>query len=45
MELNIGYEFNKNRLKEMMDIINAIDYISHFDLDKKEILKILNIYG
>ena len=43
--LNIGYEFNKNRLREMMDLVNAIDYIQHSNPDRREIIKIVSYYG
>lgn len=44
-ELNIGYSFNEKALIEMMDIINAIDYIKHGYAYKSEIHKIISIYG
>lgn len=43
--LNIGYEFNKSRLREMMDLVNAIDYIQHSNPDRREIIKIVSYYG
>lgn len=43
-DLNIGYGFNRLRMREIMDIINAIEYISNYNLNRKEIIKIINYY-
>lgn len=43
--LNIGYEFNKSRLREMMGLVNAIDYIQHSNPDRREIIRIISYYG
>lgn len=43
--LNIGYQFDYNAIRLMMDIINAIDYINHGNPSRKEIEKIINYYG
>ncbi len=45
MELNIGYEPNIERLQEMMDIVQMIDYIQNGNPSKQEIQKIINIYA
>lgn len=45
MELNIGYNYNPENISKMLDIINAIDYLTHKDLDKQTIQKILNLYA
>lgn len=42
--LNIGYRFNTARLQQMMDLLNAIDYIKYGRPSKKEIIKILKHY-
>lgn len=44
MNLNIGYEMSKSRISNMVDIIQAIDYIQNGDPSKKEIQKLINIY-
>lgn len=44
MNLNIGYEMSKSRVSNMVDIIQAIDYIQNGDPSKKEIQKLINIY-
>lgn len=44
MNLNIGYEMSKSRISNMVDIIQAIDYIQNGDASKKEIQKLINIY-
>lgn len=43
-DLNIGYGFNRLRMRKIMDIINAIEYISNYNLSRKEIIKIINYY-
>lgn len=43
-DLNIGYEFNRLRMRKIMDIINAIEYICNYNLNRKEIIKIINYY-
>lgn len=45
VEQNIGYDCNTNRLQQMMDIIQMIDYIQNGNPSKKEIQKIINIYA
>lgn len=45
MNLNIGYQFDYNAIRLMMDIINTIDYINHGNPSRKEIEKIINYYG
>ena len=42
-ELNIGYDYNKNRMAQIMDLVNSIDYIQHRYVDKRELQKILNL--
>lgn len=42
--LNIGYQYNKSRINEMMDIVNAIDYIKYGQLSRREIIKIIKRY-
>lgn len=44
-ELSIGYSFNKNSLKEMMNILGAMHYIKYGNISEDEIYKIINIYG
>lgn len=44
LEQNIGYTHDSVRIKQMLDIIQAIDYIQHGNPDKKEIHKIIKIY-
>lgn len=44
MNLNIGYEMSKSRISNMVDIVQAIDYIQNGDPSKKEIQKLINIY-
>lgn len=44
MNLNIGYEMSKSRISNMVDIIQAIDYIQNGDPSKREIQKLINIY-
>ena len=43
-DLRIGYAYNKLRMQEMMNILNAIDYIKHRQLSRKEIIKIIKHY-
>lgn len=43
-ELNIGYDFEKNIMQGMMDLVNAIDYIRNGHANKYEIHQILGIY-
>lgn len=43
--LSIGYGFEDNNLKEMMDIINAIDYIYNAYPSELETKQIINYYG
>lgn len=42
-ELNIGYDYNKTRMAQIMDLVNSIDYIQHTYVDKRELRKILNL--
>lgn len=44
LNLNIGYNFNDNNLREMMNLVNAIDYIERNTLKNEEIIKILQYY-
>lgn len=44
INLNIGYDFNENNLLEMMNLINAIDYIERSAPSNNEIIKILQYY-
>jgi hypothetical protein len=44
LNLNIGYQYDRLILKQMMDIINAINYINSSNPSKKEIEKIINYY-
>lgn len=42
LDLNIGYNFNSNRMSEMFDLIYVIDFLSNecvSDEDKKYIMK------
>lgn len=45
MEHNIGYNYNRARLQQMIDIVQMIDYIQNGNPSKKEIQKIINIYA
>ena len=45
MEQNIGYDYNKVRIQQMIDIIEMIDYIQNGHPSKREIQKIINIYA
>lgn len=45
MEQNIGYDYNRTRLQQMIDIIQMIDYIQNGNPSKREIQKIINIYA
>jgi hypothetical protein len=45
MEQNIGYNYNRVRLQQMIDIVQMIDYIQNGNPSKKEIQKIINIYA
>lgn len=40
----MGYVFNRSRLNEMNDLINAIDYIKYGGPSRSEIIKILKHY-
>lgn len=42
--MNIGYEHNKNSIKMMNNIVNAIDYIKHGHPSSNEIIKIIQYY-
>lgn len=44
LNLNIGYNFNDNNLREMINLVNAIDYIERNTLKNEEIVKILQYY-
>lgn len=44
LNLNIGYSHNESVLSEMMDIVNAIDYINHGNPSKADIIKIIKRY-
>ena len=43
--MNIGYDYDLDKLQEMLDLVQAIDYIQNGNPNKKEIIKILNYYG
>lgn len=45
MEQNIGYDYNRARLQQMIDIVQMIDYIQNGNPSKREIQKIINIYA
>lgn len=45
LNINIGYDHNLNKLQEMVDLVQAIDYIQNGNPTKKEIIKIINYYG
>jgi hypothetical protein len=45
MEQNIGYNYNRASLQQMIDIVQMIDYIQNGNPSKKEIQKIINIYA
>lgn len=45
MNMNIGYEFNSKKLQEIVDLVQAIDYIQNGNPTKKEIIKIISYYG
>lgn len=44
LELNIGYQFNKDNMCKMNEIINAMYYIQHANPTNDEILKIIQHY-
>lgn len=43
-KLNIGYSFDKASIMQMMDLINAIEYVQHSNASIKEIISILERY-
>lgn len=45
LNMNIGYDYNLNKLQEMVDLVQAIDYIQNGNPTRKEIIKIINYYG
>lgn len=45
MEQNIGYDYDRARLQQMIDIVQMIDYIQNGNPSKREIQKIINIYA
>lgn len=45
LNMNIGYDRNLSKLQEMVDLVQAIDYIQNGNPTKKEIIKIINYYG
>lgn len=45
LNMNIGYDYDLDKLQEMLDLVQAIDYIQNGNPNKKEIIKILNYYG
>lgn len=45
LNMNIGYDHNLNKLQEMVDLVQAIDYIQNGNPTRKEIIKIINYYG
>lgn len=45
LNMNIGYDYDFDKLQEMLDLVQAIDYIQNGNPNKKEIIKILNYYG
>ena len=42
--LNIGYEFNSERIQEMFDLLNTIDYIESGNPPVTDIYKIIAYY-
>lgn len=44
VNLNIGYEFNKNKLSQMNELINCIDYIEKGNPTNDKIIKIIQYY-
>ena len=45
LNMNIGYDHNLGKLQEMVDLVQAIDYIQNGNPTRKEIIKIINYYG
>lgn len=45
LNMNIGYDYNLDKLQSMVDLVQAIDYIQNGNPTKKEIIKIINYYG
>lgn len=45
LNMNIGYDYNSGKLQEMVDLVQAIDYIQNGNPTRKEIIKIINYYG
>lgn len=45
LNMNIGYDYNLTKLREMVDLVQAIDYIQNGNPTKREIIKIINYYG
>lgn len=45
LNMNIGYDYDLDKLQEMLDLVQAIDYIQNGNPNKNEIIKILNYYG
>lgn len=43
LNLNIGYDYNRSSLEQMIDIINAIDLLKT-QLPREESLKIIKLY-
>lgn len=44
LNLNIGYTFNRKSLDLIMDLINAIDYITYGNPSDNEVIKIIQYY-
>ena len=44
INLNIGYNYNKEALYKMNELINVIDYIKYGEPDNEEIIKIIQYY-
>ena len=44
MNLNIGYNFNKDSLFLINELVNAIDCIEHNNLTNEEIIKLIQYY-
>lgn len=44
-DLQIGYEYNSNRLTLIDDLVNIINYVDKVYLSKDELIKIIQSYG
>lgn len=45
LNMNIGYDLNVSNVHQMIDIVNAIDYIKRSHPEDSEIIKIVEYYG